>query len=296
MSVVEKLLQGSVDIHIHHAPDPRVERKSDALQVALAAKEAGMRAIVLKSHEYPTVPLAYTVSQMVPDIIIVGGICLNLECGGLNAYALEASAKMGAKVVWMPTFSAANHMRARGLVEEGITILDKKGKLLPVVNDILDIVKSYQMVLATGHISISEAIALVEEATQRGLSKIVLTHPLWMKVKTFTLEEQLWMVGKGVIIEHCFSHTLPLMDGLDPMKIVEAVRTVGVEHCILSTDLGQAFNPTPAQGMRMMIATMLELGLTEKEIEFISKINPAKLLDLINHSDKSNIAGKKKEA
>ena len=82
MSVVEDLLQGSIDIHIHHAPDPRVARKSNALQVALEAKEAGMRAIVLKSHEYPTVPLAYTVSQMVPDITIVGRICLNSESGG----------------------------------------------------------------------------------------------------------------------------------------------------------------------------------------------------------------------
>ena len=88
------------------------------------------------------------------------------------------------------------------------------------------------------------------------------------------------MVEKGTIIEHCFSHTLPLMDGLDPMKIIEAARTVGVKHCILSTDLGQAFNPTLAQGMRMMIATMLELGLTEKEIELMIKVNPAKLLDL----------------
>ncbi|MFC1977844.1 DUF6282 family protein [Chloroflexota bacterium] len=280
MSVVEKLLQGSIDIHIHHAPDPRVKRKSDALQVALEAKEAGMRAIVLKSHEYPTVPLAYTVSQMVPDIIIVGSICLNSECGGLNARALEASAKMGAKVAWMPTFSAANHLKASGRAEEGITILDKEGKLLPVVNDILDIVKSYRMVLATGHISISEGFALVEEATQRGLPKIVLTHPLWRGAKTFSLEEQRLMVEKGVIIEHCFSHTLPHMGELDPVKIIEAARTVGVEQCILSTDLGQAFNPTPAEGMRMTIATLLELGLTEKEMELMVKLNPAKLLDL----------------
>ena len=280
MSVVQKLLQGSIDIHIHHAPDPRVERKSDALQVALEAKEAGMRAIVLKSHEYSTVPVAYTVSQMVPGIVIAGSICLNLECGGLNAHALEAFARMGAKIAWMPTFSSDNHMKARGHAEEGITVLDKEGKLLPVVNDILDIVKSYQMVLATGHLSITESFKLVEEAAQRKLPKIVLTHPLWMKVKTFTMEEQRRMVEKGVIIEHCFSHTLPLMDGLDPMKIVEAARTVGVEHCLLSTDLGQAFNPTPAEGMRTAIATMLELGLAESEIEFMVKTNPAKLLDL----------------
>lgn len=280
MSIVEKLLPGSIDIHIHHAPDPRVERKSDALQIALEAKEAGMRAVVLKSHEYPTVPLAYTVSQMVPGITIVGSICLNFEVGGLNPHALEASAGMGAKIVWMPTSSSANHMRARGLTEGGITIFDEEEKLLPVVNDILDIVKSYRMVLATGHLTIPETFALVEEARRRGLPKIVLTHPLWMKVKTFSLEEQRRMVEKGAVIEHCFSHTLPTLGGLDAMKIIEAARTVGVEHCILSTDLGQAFNPTPVEGMRMAVDTMLKLGLTEKEMESMIKINPARLLDL----------------
>ncbi len=280
MSVEDKLLQGSIDIHIHHAPDPRVERKSDALRIALEAKEAGMKAVVLKSHEYPTVPLAYTVSQMVPGITILGSICFNFEVGGLNPHALEASARMGAKIAWMPTFSSANHMRARGLTEEGISILDEKKRLLPVVNDILDIIRSYQMVLATGHISITETFALVEEAKRRGLSKIVLTHPLWMKLQTFTLEEQRRIVEKGVVIEHCFSHILPLIDGLEPMKIIEAARTVGVEHCILSTDLGQSFNPTPAEGMRITVDTMLKLGLTEKEIEYMIKINPAKLLDL----------------
>ena len=280
MSATEKLLQGSIDMHIHHAPDARVERRLDALEVALQAQEVGMRAIVLKSHEYPTAPVAYIVSREARNIAVFGSICLNFEIGGLNTDALEASAKMGAKVAWMPTFTSANHMKARGLVEEGITILDGQGKLLPVVNDILDIVRSYQMVLATGHISIVEAFALVDEARRKGVSRIVITHPLWVKMKTFTLEEQRRMTEKGAFIEHCSSHILPLMGGLDPMKIVEAVRAVGAEHCIMTTDLGQAYNPAPAEGMRMLVATMLECGLTEREIELMIKINPAKLLDL----------------
>ena len=64
------------------------------------------------------------------------------------------------------------------------------------------------------------------------------------------------------------------------MRIVEAIRAVGAEHCVMSTDLGQAFNPTPAEGMRMMIAYMLRCGITEKEMELMVKVNPAKLLGL----------------
>ena len=64
------------------------------------------------------------------------------------------------------------------------------------------------------------------------------------------------------------------------MTILEAVRSVGAERCIMSTDLGQAHNPAPAEGMRMAIATMLRCGLTEREIEVMIKANPAKLLGL----------------
>ncbi|MFC1989373.1 DUF6282 family protein [Chloroflexota bacterium] len=280
MSTIEKLLQGSVDMHIHCGPDPRAERRGDALEIARQAQEAGMRAIVLKSHEYPTAPLAYIVSQVIPNIAVFGSISLDFEVGGLNTHALEASAKLGAKVVWMPTLTSANDKKKKGLPEPGITIFDEEGKLLPVVGEILDIVKEYKMVLATGHVSAPEAFALVDEAGKKGISKIVATHPLLESLgATLSLEEQQQMAKKGAFIEHCFSITLPL-SRLDPMKIVEAVRVVGAERCIMSTDLGQAHNPAPAEGMRMGIATMLKCGLTEKEVELLTKVNPAKLLDL----------------
>ncbi len=281
MSVTEKLLQGSIDMHVHHGPDARVERRADALQVARQAQEVGMRAIVLKSHEYPTAPLAYIVNQVIPNIAVFGSISLDLDVGGLNTYALETSAKLGAKVVWMPTLTSDNDMRKRNLAEKGITILDGEGKLFPVVVEILDIVKSYQMVLATGHLSVSEAFALVDEARSKGVSKMVITHPLSERLGAYlSLEEQSQMAEKGAFVEHCFNLTMPLAGRLNPMRIVEAVRAVGAEHCIMSTDFGQAHNPTPAEGMRMMIATMLRCGLTEKEMELVVKVNPAKLLSL----------------
>jgi hypothetical protein len=280
MSTIDNLLRGCIDMHMHAGPDPRVERRLDALQAASQAQEAGMRAIVLKSHEYPTAPLASIVNQVVPDVTTIGSISLDFEVGGLNPCAVEASAKMGAKVVWMPTFSSANDMSKQGRSGEGISILDEKGKLLPVVHEILAIVKQYRMVLATGHVSVEESFALVETACKAGLLKIVVTHPLMEKLGAYlNLEQQQQMAAKGAFIEHCFVNTMPL-EGLHPEKIVESVRTVGAEHCILSTDLGQAHNPAPAEGMRMAIATMLLCHLTEREIELMIKVNPASLLDL----------------
>ncbi len=64
------------------------------------------------------------------------------------------------------------------------------------------------------------------------------------------------------------------------MRVAEAITKVGAEHCILSTDFGQADNPTPVEGARMMIATMLPCGVEAQELQLLVKINPAKLLDL----------------
>ncbi|MFC1990678.1 DUF6282 family protein [Chloroflexota bacterium] len=281
MSVIDKLLQGAIDMHIHSGPDGGVARRLDALQIALQAQEAGMRAVVLKSHEYPTAPVAYLANQIVPDFTIIGSIVLNLEIGGLNARAVKTSAKLGARVVWMPTFSAAKDVKEHGWSGEGVSLIDGEGKLLPEVDEILGIIKDYRMVLATGHISAPEIFALVDRAKEKGLSKIIITHPLLENLGAhLSLEDQRRMVEKGAFIEHCFVITMPLTGRLDPMKLVEAVRVVGAEHCILSTDFGQDYNAMPAEGMRMLIATMLQCGLSEREIELTVKVNPAKLLDL----------------
>ena len=99
MNPIDELLQGSIDMHLHHGPDSFLPRRVDALEAARQAQQMGMRAIVLKNHHYPTAPLATMVSQLVPGMGVFGSLCLDFEIGGLNFYALECSAKLGAKVV-----------------------------------------------------------------------------------------------------------------------------------------------------------------------------------------------------
>lgn len=268
-------------MHVHFGPDTFLERRVDALQAALQAQEAGMRAIVLKSHDYPTAPIAYTVNQIAKDVHVYGSLSLDFESGGLNIHAVEASARLGAKVVWMPTFSSANDRKKLNLPSEGIYILDDDDKVISQVREIMEVIKSHKIILATGHLSAKEALILVDEAKKMDLPKVVVTHPLETRVgATLSLDEQQQMTNNGAIIEHCFVGCMPTSERLDPRKIVEAVRAVGVQNCILSTDFGQAVNPFPAEGMRMMIGTMLRVGMTKEEMEFLVKRNPAKLLDL----------------
>ncbi|MBI2858319.1 MAG: hypothetical protein HYX90_04505 [Chloroflexi bacterium] len=282
MNAVESLVQGSIDMHINQGPDATKDRSVDALHAAMQAQEAGMRAIVLKSQYYPTAPLAQSVTQSVHDLLVFGSICLDYDVGGLNPIALETSALLGAKVVWMPTFSSVNDRKKNNLGEGGIMLVDEKGRILPVVQQILDIVKKHDMVLATGHVAPEEALALVDEAGKRGVAKVVVTHPLEKSCgATLSIEQQRQMVKKGAFIEHCFYGTMPAWkDRIDLAEIVEAVRAIGAEHCILTSDSGQVWNPRPAEGWRMMVADLLRCQVSAEEIELMIKVNPAKLLGL----------------
>lgn len=135
-----------------------------------------MKAIVLKSHNY-FAAAAVIVNQPVLDIKVLGRICLDYEIGGLNIHALENSVQLGAKVVWMPTYSSANSInmiKAQGLPlkGEGFFILDKSGKLVPGMEPILSLIQKNNMVLASGRISPEEILVLVKEAQRVGIKKL----------------------------------------------------------------------------------------------------------------------------
>ncbi len=292
VTTIDRLVKGAIDCHVHAGPDPFHQRRLDAVQLAREAQAAQMRAVVLKSHHYGTAPLAYIVNQVVPEVLVVGSLVLNEGVGGLNPAVVEVAAKTGAKLIWMPTYSSVVDTKRRtdtnkhrlpatkAVCDRGISLLGEGGELVPQMTPILEIIKDGNLVLATGHISVPEIYAISTEAKRMGI-KVVITHPLTEDFgSTLTIEQQQALVHKGAFVEHCFDTCMPLHGGLNPLRMAEAINKVGAEHCILSTDFGQADNPTPVEGIRMMIATLLECGLNEKELELLVKVNPAKLLDL----------------
>ncbi len=282
----DKLITGAIDMHLHPGPDS-FKCRVDALEAANLAKLAGMKAIVIKNHFYPTAPVAMMVNQLVPGFQVFGSVCLDYEIGGLNVHAVAYSARTGAKVVWMPTFSSANSinkMRVLGLPleGEGYSILDSTGQLLPELHEILAIVKRHDMVVASGHISPAETFALHKEARKLGIDKFVVTHPLDHEFfsEAFSKQDLIQLAGNGAFIEFTFIALLPWEFRHDPAEMVDVIKTVGAEHCIVSTDLGQSFNPLPVEGLRMFIVTLLKYGVTEDEIILMTQVNPGKLLGL----------------
>ena len=286
MSRVDKLLQGSIDMHVHAGPDAFIERRMDALEVAMLAREYGMRGIVFKSHSYLTAPMSHIVNQAVTGISTYGSLCLEYETGGISIPVVEAAGELGARVIWMPTFSAKNARLALTRLlgvnfrEEGFNILEEEN--IETLRQIFPIMKKHNVVLATGHLSPQEIFSLVKEAKQAGLTKIVITHAMCSQGldKSLTVEDQVKLVEEGAVIEHCFLEIVSSGGRRDAAQMVQAMKLIGAEHCIMSTDFGQNDNPPPPEGMRMFIATMLKYGMKEAEVELMVKVNPARLLDL----------------
>jgi hypothetical protein len=286
MSLFDEILAGSIDMHVHNGPDASFERRSDALQLAKSGQQLGMRGMVIKNRNYSTCALADLVNQLIPDCRLFGSLCLDYEIGGLNVFGVEAAAKLGARVIWMPTLSAAN---SRGKVSKrlptplrgaGINILDEDH--LKSVKEILEIIIDHNMILATGHVSPREVFALVAQSEKIGLKKIIITHPLSDGAvdQSLTLDEQKGLAARGAIIEHCFLDVMPPTCEIKCDSMAQAIKAVGAEHCIMSTDFGQVQNPPAPEGLRLFIASMLKCGLSRSEIEIMVKRNPARLLEL----------------
>ena len=270
---VEEVLRGSYDLHVHAGPDPNAERRLDALDTARWAHEAEMAGFVLKSHEYPTAPLAYVMNRIYPGLNVAGAIVLNPEVGGLNPHAVQVAADLGTRVVWMPTHHAHFYLANLGR-GPGIEILGDAGTLKPEVQDILDIVADRDMVLASAHVSPAESMALFKEARGKGIGRMVITHPDGV----VSMEQQQEMVSLGAYAEYTFLPCMPSRNASTPERMVAALRMLGVERCVVSTDFGETTSPPAAEGMRMTIASLLQAGLKPEEVTTLVKSNPLQLV------------------
>ena len=269
-AVVEEVLEGSFDLHVHAAPDVTGELRMDALDTGRHAQEAGMAGFVLKSHYYPTTPMAMALSRIYPGLRVAGSICLNHEVGGLNPAAVEASAAMGARVVWMPTIGATP---AGG--RPGLGLTDDAGELLPAAREIIDVVAGHDMLLASGHASLEETLALFEAAAVAGVRRMVVTHPP-MDADRELLRR---ILKTGAHAEYPFLSCTPSRGRATPAEVVATIRDLGVDRCVVTTDFGQWVNPPPAEGMRMAIAELLNAGMEADEVSALVKRNPLELVE-----------------
>jgi Family of unknown function (DUF6282) len=274
------VLTGTIDIHVHSDPDSR-PRSIDALDVAKLARSKGMRGIVLKNHYDPTGGLAYMVRKEVPGFEVFGGIDLNLTVGGINpaavAHMAEVSGGWG-RFVWMPTFDSENQVRYSKENRPFVRV-SRNGELLPEVKEVVALIAKHKLVLATGHIAPAEALSLLDEARRQRVQHMVVTHAMNEPV-LMTIPQMQQAAKYGAFIEFV-GGSLATADAAARMdRFADAIRKIGPESCILSSDLGQKGNALPPDGFAAFISALRARGFSEQETDTMSKRNPARLLGL----------------
>jgi hypothetical protein len=279
-SASARLLAGTIDIHVHSDPD-NVPRSIDGIDVAKLARSKGMRGIVLKNHYDPTAGLAFLARKEAPGLEVFGGIDLNLTVGGMNPVAVEHMTQVAGgwgRMVWMSTFDAENQVRYSKESRPFVSVA-RNGDLLPETKAVIAVIARHGLVLATGHVSSQEVLLLLREGLQQGVQHLVVTHamnaPILMEVQQMQEATRL-----GAFIEFAGSTLANAGDAARIERFADAIRKVGPQFCILSSDLGQKGNPLPPDGFGEFLAAMRDRGFTEQEIDRMSKQNPARLFGL----------------
>lgn len=274
-----ELIQGGYDLHIHTIPS-HFERVQDDFELVQAAQKVGMAGVMLKSHYDPTAARAALVNRHTEGTTrAFGGVVLNWPVGGLNPYAVESCLKLGGAVVWLPTRDASNCLQFGDMPGDffsrpGIEVFTPEGALVPQIFEIMEIVRKYDAVLATGHVSTEEAVSVCKAGREMGI-RMIYTHPEWCRTAA-TKEVQAEMADLGVAIE---KNWMNVADGICTAEdMVENIRFVGPERVFLATDRGQADREEPIEGMLRFIELLLEQGFSDQEIKRMVRDVPGALV------------------
>lgn len=281
---IAHLLTGAVDSHMHTAPDTFSRHDTD-LSAARRARDRGMRAIVLKTHHFETATRAW-IAREETGFDVLGGLTLNDWVGGLNPTAIDGLANYDPSVVWLPTISAANHLRGANIEEfeseeggRGIELLED-GELRDDAYRVLEKIAEHDLVLATGHVSTEEAFAAVEAGRELGIDEFVVTHPFAAFLQ-YGLEEMREMVELGATLEFLYVTTTPRMNQAATVAdFAEAIEEVGPENVIVATDAGSTENEPAVEMLMRFVHELRAEGVSDEAIETMVTDTPARVFSL----------------
>lgn len=289
---IDNLLKGAIDPHVHSGPSI-APRAIDHLELVKEMSAAGFAAVVTKDHDYSGVMTAALISKHFPELStkIYSSIVLNNVVGGFNPYAVEHTAAMGGKIVWFPTLAAENHLRwektsnwvhpastQKMRPAVGIPVLDGNRAVRDDVKEVLDIIAKNDMVVASGHLHVSETWLVFEEAKRRGVNRVVVTHP--EDIVDASMNDVKGLAAMGAFVEHSLcmfieGSKFKTRTAEDLRKQIDAA---GVEQTILCSDLGQTGTISPLEGFRRGIKLCMDLGYDDKQIRKMVSLNAARML------------------
>ncbi|HXG52630.1 MAG TPA: DUF6282 family protein [candidate division Zixibacteria bacterium] len=294
MSLYDDLIEGAIDVHCHADLEFSAEERKREPEIAWLpkAEAMGLRGVVLKSHWWPTanvVPHILTAVQT--RVALWSSAALNIVAGGPNACVVEACARLGGKMVFLPTWSARNDVERRGfssripqyyrdharLENPAYYFLDDRGRLDRRGHEILECCKACDLALGTGHVSWQESLAFIEAGRDIGFRRIVVNHA-HSHIIAMPLDAMRRAAELGAFVEVCWNALAP--GRMDSFELVRQLREIGLSQVVASTDYFRPYSPNPPELFRMFCGMLHEGGLRPEEVRQVACANPARLMGL----------------
>jgi len=323
LELSQELLKGAIDIHVHAGPHiSSSPRRVDPVQAAIQARDAGMRAIVFMDVFQMSNGTSWLVNRVVRDFKTYGGLVMNTVYGGMNPRAVKTAISYGdgAKFISFGAHSTYFQAAREGHVVDGkfkpLSEVYPKFKTqeldrcirIPLdqapgadLDEILKLIADNPHIyMITGHVSVEEAMRLIDLAKEYGIKKVLVSSAV---SKIATMKQLNYMAAREAFVEYtlaAYTHTTPipkthyyvereyasLDEGMEEgpragVKLAaEQIQELGADHCIISTDFGVYTLPEPVEGLREFIACLLDLGISVDDIRKLVSTNPEILLGL----------------
>jgi hypothetical protein len=279
--LTDPALTGAIDLHAHFGPDS-YERQWDAFEIVKLAKERGMRAIVLKNHWTESAGLAWLIRKYgTQGIEVYGSVTLDSPVGGVNPMAVRYMADVEGtwgRIVWMPTHDSEHEVN---YYKETRTkaVVSRNGKLIPEVLEVLDLIKERNLTLATGHVTPEEVLMIMAEARKRGITKIIVTHPILGEQFTYMslpqMQEAVKLGGAIEITANAF-----FRGEATKTRAIEVIKALGTQNVFVASDSGLVGTPNHPDAMAMAAKALRAAGFSEQDLKRMFKDTPARLVGL----------------
>lgn len=153
----------------------------------------------------------------------------------------------------------------------------------------LKIVAKENLLWETDRISSEEVMAVAGAANLLNIKNILITHAM-VDVPGLSLENMQRAAQMGAFLELAFVNDLMGENASDDghknwhqvsiSKMAAAIKLIGAEHFVLSTDLGRKPDLLPAEGYKLFVEKLMGEGISGREVNLMMKENPARLLGI----------------
>jgi len=300
-------LTDAIDVHAH----ARGGDEEEPLHAAQEATRAGMKAIVFKSIS-PGRPWEVTrrlqedvdrwaEREGLRPVKCLSAWVIGIPLKPIDFAEVKEAVEGGVAGMWMPPVTSAwsiSRLGGRGkwfderrrldepmpavsweeALKTGLYVLDDHGRLLPAIRDTVRLCADHGVALSFGHLSPREMDALAEEIGAIGYRRAFIDHPFSEVFELDVPKMKRWAAA-GVRFALTWDELSPLL-GVDPQDMVAAIRAVGPEHFMLSSDAGIPLLPPTVEAYRLLAATLRAYRMTETEMRQVTTGSAKEMLSL----------------